>query len=127
MADQSMRGRRGLGCLPRPKLQPDAIHALLWMLYMAEVTQYGLPHQLTADGWVTPAQLPPAPPCICRYRVHTTSVVLTVRRRPVRHQLVTGTGFEIDPACEHHGDLRRVEYFDATYTDVLDEDERRNH
>lgn len=73
-----------------------------------------------------PPPPPPAPPCSCRYRIHTTSVVTVATRiRPPRQRLVTGTGFDIDPGCEHHGDLRRVEYFDATYMDVLDENERK--
>jgi hypothetical protein len=72
-------------------------------------------------GLLQPPPLPPVPPCTCTYRVWTTRIVLPAiqrtRVRPRAYQVVSGTGFTINPRCEHHGDLRRIEYFDATYTE----------
>lgn len=71
-------------------------------------------------GFQTPPPLPAVPPCTCTYRIWTTRMVLPpiqrTRVRPRAYQVVSGTGFTINPRCEHHGDLRREQYFDATYT-----------
>lgn len=52
-----MPRRNGLGSLPRPTLQPGAGYAILWMLFVAELMQYGPQRELTAA----------APDCTCPY------------------------------------------------------------
>lgn len=75
--------------------------------------------------------LPPVPSCSCRYALAKVAGAPgpweEIRFPGIRRGVLVTRCFLIDPGCEHHGDLRRVEYSDATYMDVLDEAERRGH
>lgn len=88
-----------------------------------------------ADRWFAAVPLPPVPACTCRYGLYRVAGApgpwITVRQPGIRRPELRTAAFRIDPRCEHHGELRRAVFFDATYDgpgpvylEVLDADER---